>query len=106
MTEESVGIPGQEPLSVAEAGSRPAPLGFWASCTGCHELNDGYPTGPWSVKYECNLGLGCDECCGVGAVWDDTDYNAMVDFILALDAARPAPTAGKSPGLTTKESTL
>ena len=55
-----------------EAGS-----GFWHSCSGCHESNEGYPTGPHSVVFGCALGNGCSECGGLGAVWDDTDYEAM-----------------------------
>lgn len=44
--------------------------GRWRSCTGCHELDEGHPTGPWSLAFQCNLGLGCHECGGIGAVWE------------------------------------
>lgn len=61
--------------------------GFWRSCSGCHEANEGCPTGPWSIVLECNLGHGCHECGGIGAVWDTTDYADMGDF-LASEPAR------------------
>lgn len=54
--------------------------GFWRSCSGCHESNEGHPTGPHSKVFGCALGNGCSECGGVGAVWDDTDYDAMARF--------------------------
>lgn len=49
--------------------------GAWVSCSGCHELNEGHPTGEWSNVLKCHLGLGCRECGGIGAVWDNTDYS-------------------------------
>lgn len=52
--------------------------GFWRPCSGCHELNEGYDTGPYSEALKCHLGGGCSECGGIGAVWDATDYEAMV----------------------------
>ncbi len=51
--------------------------GSWRSCSGCHELNEGHPTGPYSPVFRCALGNGCDECGGIGAIWDTTDYGAM-----------------------------
>lgn len=55
--------------------------GFWRSCSGCHETNEGYTTGPYSQALKCHLGVGCRECGGTGSVWDDTDYDAMADFM-------------------------
>ncbi|NPU69991.1 hypothetical protein HL667_33720 [Bradyrhizobium sp. 83012] len=52
--------------------------GSWQSCSGCHELNEGHDTGPYSDVFKCALGLGCHECGGIGAVWDATDYEALV----------------------------
>jgi cytochrome c2 len=49
--------------------------GSWRSCSGCHELNEGHPTGPWSDILKSHLGLGCRECGGIGAVWDSADYS-------------------------------
>ncbi|WP_257817994.1 hypothetical protein [Burkholderia glumae] len=53
--------------------------GFWRSCSGCHETEDGHPVGkyPYSAILKCYLGAGCSECGGIGAVWDNTDYGAM-----------------------------
>jgi hypothetical protein len=53
--------------------------GFWSSCSGCYDTEDGHPTGPYSYSrvFGCALGSGCSECGGIGAVWDNTDYEAM-----------------------------
>lgn len=59
--------------------------GFWRSCSGCHELDEGVPTGPYSMVMKCHLGMGCSECGGIGAIWDTTDYEEMGRF-LAADA--------------------
>jgi hypothetical protein len=61
--------------------------GFWRSCTGCHETNEGYPVGsyPYSPGLKCHLGIGCNECGGVGAVWDNTDYGEFAEFSIAAD---------------------
>lgn len=53
--------------------------GVWRSCSGCHELNEGHDTGPYSHTFRCALGHGCSECGGIGAVWDTTDYQALAD---------------------------
>ena len=57
--------------------------GFWRSCSGCHETIDGQETGwhPYSPIFKCHLGAGCRECGGLGAVWDDTDYEDMARAI-------------------------
>lgn len=59
--------------------------GFWRSCSGCHELNEGHDTGPFSPIFHCALGMGCSECGGLGAIWDNTDYADMAEFMLAAD---------------------
>ncbi|MCR4146225.1 hypothetical protein [Alcaligenes faecalis] len=59
--------------------------GFWRSCSGCHESNEGMATGPFSETFKCHLGVGCSECGGIGAIWDTTDYDAMADFMAAKD---------------------
>ena len=66
--------------------------GFWKSCSGCHELNEGYPTGPMHPILRCAVGVGCFECGGIGAVWDTTDYGAMGDALAnpAADARAEA----------------
>jgi hypothetical protein len=66
--------------------------GFWRSCTGCHELNEGHATGPFSKVFGCALGNGCSECGGIGAIWDDTDYEEMARTLdePTQPAAQPA----------------
>jgi hypothetical protein len=67
--------------------------GFWRECSGCYETEDGHPVGhyPYSEVLRCYLGNGCAECGGLGAIWDNTDYEAMAhDFERAL-AATHAP---------------
>ncbi len=53
--------------------------GFWRHCTGCLEMNEGHPVGhyPYSEVFKCQIGSGCSECGGIGAVWDNTDYEKM-----------------------------
>jgi hypothetical protein len=66
--------------------------GFWTSCSGCHDTEDGHPTGPYSYSsvFGCALGSGCSECGGIGAVWDNTDYEAMAADWDKDDSATPA----------------
>lgn len=68
------------------------PEGFWHSCTGCHETSEGYSVGsyPWNAAMKCELGAGCGECGGIGAVWDDTDYDDMVEFMMQADREEAA----------------
>ena len=80
----------QEPvelLCVAQTLANGA--GQWRTCTGCHESNEGMPTGPYSSIMKCYLGNGCDECGGIGAVWDTTDYKQMADEMAKSLAAPP-----------------
>jgi hypothetical protein len=53
--------------------------GFWQSCSGCYETEDGQNVHgyPHSKVFGCVLGSGCSECGGIGAVWDTTDYAKM-----------------------------
>ncbi|KVU65295.1 hypothetical protein WK72_18930 [Burkholderia ubonensis] len=57
--------------------------GFWRTCSGCHESEDGHPVGeyPYSEILQCDLGSGCTECGGIGAIWDNTDYDDLVAFL-------------------------
>ena len=65
-------------------------VGFWRTCSGCHESEDGYDVGEYDVStsFGCKLGGGCDECGGIGAIWDDIDYSKMG---AALDEDGPPP---------------
>ncbi|WP_329770507.1 hypothetical protein [Stenotrophomonas maltophilia] len=64
--------------------------GLWMTCSGCHESNEGAPTGQYSTIMQCHLGHGCDECGGIGAIWDTTDYQQMADEMAKSLAAPPA----------------
>lgn len=82
---------GQEPIELSGiADALSEGRGFWRTCSGCHESNEGVPTGPYSRVMECHLGTGCSECGGVGAIWDDTDYQAWGDQMAQSLAAQPA----------------
>lgn len=77
-----------ETAQVAQFRKDEPEAGFWRSCSGCHELNEGHDTGPHSPSFGCALGLGCRECGGLGAVWDDTDYADMAKSMMC--AGTPA----------------
>lgn len=69
--------------------------GCWRPCTGCHEWNEGVPTGPTSKVFRCVLGVGCQECGGIGAIWDTTDYGKMADEMAVTNPTpSPAPQGG------------
>lgn len=67
--------------------------GFWRSCSGCYDTEDGHPTRhyPHSAVFGVDLGCGCSECGGLGAVWDNTDYDEMAREMLADSASPPPP---------------
>lgn len=71
-----------EPIELSGVAEQLAEgAGAWRSCSGCHELNEGHPTGAWSSVLKSHLGLGCRECGGIGAVWDNTDYSKLGEFM-------------------------
>ncbi|CDP50668.1 Phage protein [Devosia sp. DBB001] len=80
---------------VAECVKEYAEVGFWRTCSGCHESEDGYDIGhyPFSAAFGCKLGSGCSECGGIGAIWDTTDYAAMGEALAApvAQSEPPAP---------------
>lgn len=65
--------------------------GFWHSCSGCYDTEDGHPTGSYahSAVFGCALGSGCHECGGLGVIWDNSDYSD--------GGAAPAPTYQHAP---------
>lgn len=81
--------PNMDDVRDASDGGR----GFWRDCSGCHDLNEGHPTGPFSRVLNCHLGFGCSKCGGLGAIWDTTNYAEMGDWLAKNDAALPAVTA-------------
>ncbi|KQQ78113.1 hypothetical protein ASF70_02510 [Rhizobium sp. Leaf321] len=70
-------LKGIELAGVAEQLEQDA--GAWRACSGCHELIEGHPTGPWSETLKSYMGGGCRECGGIGAIWDNTDYSQVND---------------------------
>ena len=71
--------------------------GFWRECSGCYDTEDGRPTQDYAYShvFSCALGNGCSECGGIGAVWDNTDYEEMArgwDEDAAPAAQQAAPT--------------
>lgn len=78
----SAPVVGQQPVVVELAGVKEQikeGAGFWHSCSGCYETEDGHPVGryPYSEVLQCPLGNGCSECGGIGAIWDNNDYDEM-----------------------------
>lgn len=69
--------------------------GAWRSCTGCHELSEGRETGLYSTALQCHLGNGCEECGGIGAIWDATEYQAVA-IAIAPAHSKSQPQAGYS----------
>lgn len=69
--------------------------GFWRTCSGCYESEDGYPNGhyPHSDVLGCTLGGGCSECGGLGAVYDPIDYEEMASEMIAADALESLSTS-------------
>lgn len=61
--------------------------GFWRTCSGCYESEDGHDVGnyPFSPSLGCKLGSGCGDCGGLGATWDTVDYAQMAADMLADD---------------------
>ena len=71
--------------------------GFWRSCSGCYETEDGQNVHgyPHSNVFGCTLGGGCSECGGIGAVWDTTDYADMGETLAAeMHSGIPAQAVG------------
>lgn len=87
--EPSVAVKALELDSVPDALA--SGKGIWRTCTGCHESNEGYPTGPFNDTLKCHLGGGCFECGGIGAVWDRTNYEDMGNYIAASAQVQDAP---------------
>ena len=56
--------------------------GGWRPCTGCHETSEGYSTGRYVVSaiFDCEVGIGCTECGGIGVVWHYYDAKTLTDW--------------------------
>lgn len=60
--------------------------GFWRACSGCQEGDDGHVSEtdyPFDSTFRCQPGGGCNECGGLGVIWDNADYDQMADALLA-----------------------
>jgi len=70
--------------------------GFWSACSGCYETEDGHAVGhyPHSETLGCTLGGGCSECGGIGAIWDNNDYEAIGKAWEAEEVATLSPLCG------------
>ncbi|MGJ7508710.1 hypothetical protein [Variovorax sp. GT1P44] len=78
--------------------------GMWRSCSGCHESNEGHPTGPHSTIFGCAMGNGCNECGGIGVVWtSDDEFQAMADFLNGDESAAPDSQGAPKPVALTDE---
>jgi hypothetical protein len=77
--------------------------GEWQPCSGCHETEDGHPVGryPYSGFLKCDLGAGCSECGGLGAVWHD--YRAYEAMGAELEASDAQAEGGKSEAVCIRE---
>lgn len=99
MTEESDGIPGQEPLSVERIrvilDGKPSDLDWLLSLV--------QKNGPEIAKLDVGNGWGCGQLGRRFAYVRRTKTGFSA--VLTSDEARPAPAAGQTPGLTTKDST-
>lgn len=64
--------------------------GWWKSCSGCHETNEGQETGyfTYSDLFRCYVGSGCTECGGLGVV---SEYYSEADFAAMAAELEPAP---------------
>jgi hypothetical protein len=64
--------------------------GFWRTCSGCHDSEDGYDCGhyPHSEVFRCKVGSGCGECGGLGVIWDSTDWSDFADWSMRRDRTR------------------
>jgi hypothetical protein len=73
--------------------------GYWHSCSGCHETNEGYETGwyPYSEIFQCHLGSGCHECGGIGVIWDHHTAEMLADLGQDLDSSLTADHGSETP---------
>lgn len=56
--------------------------GHWQPCTGCYDTEDGHPTQKYahSPTLQTEIGCGCHECGGLGAVWWHMTDEEVEDF--------------------------
>lgn len=64
--------------------------GWWASCSGCHETNEGVSDGPRSI-FGCHSGSGCHECGGIGVIWHESPTDEQLAILAADPDTAPQP---------------
>jgi hypothetical protein len=66
--------------------------GSWMPCSGCYETSDGYNVAgfPYSDVFRCNLGGGCRECGGIGAVWGEAASASLESALASQQGSRNA----------------
>jgi hypothetical protein len=66
--------------------------GSWTPCSGCYETSDGYNVAgfPYSDVFRCNLGGGCRECGGIGAVWEEAASASLESALASQQESRNA----------------
>ena len=64
--------------------------GWWASCSGCHETNEGVSDGPRSI-FGCHSGSGCHECGGIGVIWHESPTDEQLAILAAEPDTAPQP---------------
>lgn len=75
--------------------------GVWLTCSGCADSAEGVLDSrayPFVEAFGCQLGAGCHECGGIGAVWDTTNWDDFGQSMLSAEASPPAeirPEAGE-----------
>lgn len=72
--------------------------GHWMPCTGCYDTEDGYPTQKYaySPALQTDIGCGCHECGGLGAVWWHMTDEELAQFekeCAGTDATEPSGTS-------------
>lgn len=68
--------------------------GHWMPCTGCYDTEDGHPTQKYaySPALQTDIGCGCHECGGLGAVWWHMTDEELAQFekeCAGIDATEP-----------------
>lgn len=70
--------------------------GHWMPCTGCYDTEDGYPTQKYaySPALRTDIGCGCHECGGLGAVWWHMTDEELAQFEKDLAGIDATETSG------------
>ncbi|WP_294138293.1 hypothetical protein [Sphingomonas sp.] len=75
--------------------------GCWTACSGCQESDEGYVSEkyyPYSPIFKCQPGGGCQECGGIGVIWQDGAFLASYGDALS-DTTPDSAVSGSAEGL-------